>query len=163
MKKTVLFIFGVIFGVLGAVSVYFLTVGEVAWQEYFETKLVPNVVLAVTTVFALYYSSIPIINKIKTAVTLFTKATTDVNTTVESGKQTENKLAQQDEKIAAFAERFNEIEKLFTEELKNLKKTAENSEKILRIGFGNTIELVKRGYAAEIAKVGKTNEQNEEN
>ena len=47
MKKSkivVLFILGFVLGALAAVGVYFLTVGEVAWQEYVETKLIPNAV-----------------------------------------------------------------------------------------------------------------------
>ena len=44
----------------------------------------------------------------------------------------------------------------------SLKHTAENTEKILRIGFGNTDELVKKGYAREIAKVGVKDEQRKE-
>lgn len=162
-KKIILFVLGFLFGVLGAAGVYFLTAGEVAWQEYFETKLVPNIILAITTAFCIYFGSTPTTNKVNAAVSLFTKATSDVNNTVESGKKTENKLAQQDAKIEVFTERFNELEKIVTDGLKTVKTAAENSEKILRIGFGNTAELVKKGYAAEIAKVGKTNEREKEN
>lgn len=162
IKKLRGIILGFIIGVLTAAGVYFMTVGDVAWQEYFETKLVPNIVLAFSAAIAIYYTSNPTMNNIKGVLSLFTKATADVNATVENGKQNEQKLAEQDAKIAAFAERFNEMEKLFTEGLSAVKKAAGNSEKILRIGFGNTAELVKKGFAAEIAKVGEENEQDKE-
>ena len=92
----------------------------------------------------------------------FNQATSDVNATVEKGKKTDAKLAAQDEKIASFSARFDEMEKLFTVGISAVKSAAENSEKILRLGFCNTEELVKKGYAAEIQKVGVKDEPSEE-
>lgn len=43
-----------------------------------------------------------------------------------------------------------------------IEKTSANTERITRIAFGNTKELVQKGYAAEIEKVGKSDEQREE-
>ena len=51
---------------------------------------------------------------------------------------------------------------MFAEGIASVKSAAENSEKILRLGFCNTEELVKKGYASEIQKVGAKDEQNEE-
>ena len=109
MKKSkivVLFILGFVLGALAAVGVYFLTVGEVAWQEYVETKLIPNVVLALSAISALCVAALPIISKIQVSVAKFNQATSDVNATVENGKKTDEKLAEQDQKIEAFSERF---------------------------------------------------------
>ena len=67
MKKSkiaILFILGFILGVLVAAGVYFLTIGEVAWQEYVETKLIPSVVLALSAISALCVAALPIISKI---------------------------------------------------------------------------------------------------
>ena len=161
MKKSILFIFGFTLGVLVAAGVYFLTVGEVAWQEYVETKLIPNVVLALSAISALCVAALPIISKIQVSVAKFNQATSDVNATVENGKKTNEKLAEQDSKIEAFSERFNKMEKLFVDNISSVKTAAENSEKILRIGFCNTDELVRKGYAREIGKVGTDNEQDE--
>ena len=161
MKKAILFIFGFALGVLVAAGVYFLTVGEVAWQEYVETKLIPNVVLALSAISALCVAALPIISKIQVSVAKFNQATSDVNATVENGKKTNEKLAEQDSKIEAFSERFNKMEKLFVDNISSVKTAAENSEKILRIGFCNTDELVRKGYAREIGKVGTDNEQDE--
>lgn len=149
-------------GVAAAVGVYFLTVGEVAWQEYVETKLIPTVVLALSAISALYFAALPIVNKIQASVAKFNQATSDVNAAAENGKRTDAALSAQDKKIAAFSERFDALEKRFADEISSVKTTAENTEKILRIGFGNTTELVRKGFAAEIAKVGKENEQNKE-
>ncbi len=149
-------------GAAAAIGVYFLTVGEVAWQEYVETKLIPTVVLALSAISALCVAALPIINKIQASVAKFNQATSDVNATVENGKRTDAAIAAQDKKIAAFSERFDAMETLFVEGISSVRSTAENAEKILRIGFGNTSELVHKGFAAEIAKVGTENEQNKE-
>lgn len=165
MKKSkivVLFILGFVLGALAAVGVYFLTVGEVAWQEYVETKLIPNVVLALSAISALCVAALPIISKIQVSVAKFNQATNDVNATVENGKKTDEKLAEQDQKIEAFSERFDRMEAMFNAGIASVKSAAENSEKILRLGFCNTEELVKKGYATEIEKVGAKNEQDEE-
>lgn len=158
MKKSkiiVLLLLGFTLGALAAVGVYFLTEGEVAWQEYVETKLIPNAVLALSSVSALCIAALPLVSKIQASVAKFNQATSDVNSTVANGKKTDTKLAEQDEKIEDFSERFDQMEKMFTEGFAFVKSSAENTEKILRIGFCNTEELVRKGYAAEIAKVGK--------
>ena len=146
---------GFVLGALTAAGVYFLTEGEVAWQEYVETTLIPNAVLALSAIAALCIAVLPIISKIQTAVAKFNQATSDVKATAENGKKTDAKLAEQDEKIEAFSERFDKMEKMFSDGIASVKNSTENTEKILRIGFCNTEELVRKGYATEIAKVGK--------
>ena len=118
MKKSkiiVLLLLGFTLGALAAVGVYFLTEGEVAWQEYVETKLIPNAVLALSSVSALCIAALPLVSKIQASVAKFNQATSDVNSTVANGKKTDTKLAEQDEKIEDFSERFDQMEKMFTE------------------------------------------------
>ena len=165
MKKSKIIIFlllGFVLGALTAVGVYLLTEGEVAWQEYVEKKLIPNAVLALSAIAALCIAVLPIISKIQAAIAKFNQATSDVNETVANGKNTDSKLAEQDKKIEAFSDRFDEMEKMFSEGISSIKISSENTEKILRIGFCNTQELVRNGYAREIAKVGTHNERNKE-
>lgn len=161
IKIVLLFILGFVLGALAAVAVYFLTVGEVAWQEYVETKLIPNIVLALSAISALCVAALPIISKIQVSITKFNQATKDVNDTVETGKKTDNALAEQDKKIEAFTLKLEETAQAFTEAVNSVKNTVQNTEQIVRIGFGNTEELVKKGYAAEIEKVGVEDEQEE--
>lgn len=161
IKVIFLFVLGFILGALSAVAIYFLTVGEVAWQEYVETKLIPNAVLALSAILSLCVASLPIINKIQATISKFNQATQDVNSTVENGKRTDDALHQQDAKIEAFNQRFDRMEQLVIESTDSIKCATENTEQIVRIGFGNTDELVKKGYAAEIEKVGVKDEQEE--
>lgn len=165
MKKTkvfILFVLGVTLGALLAVGVYFLTVGEIAWQEYVETKLIPNVTLALSAISALCVAALPIVSKVQIAVSKFEKATGDVNATVEKDKSV----------VQTIEEYKTELNNLITE-LKTLKgdveasiapvkKKVENIEKVVHIGFCNNEELVKKGYAHEIEKVGEEDESTEE-
>lgn len=160
-KLAISFFIGIAVGSLAAVGIYFMTAGDVVWQAYIENELIPNIVLALSAISALCVAAHPIINRLQASLKSFDQATSDVNATVENGKKTGEAIAAQDRKIEAFAERFDRMEKLFADGISSVRSTAENSEKILRIGFCNTEELVRKGYAAEIGKVGIKNEQDE--
>jgi uncharacterized membrane protein (DUF485 family) len=148
-KIIICIIGGFCLGVLAAVAVYFCTVGEVAWQEYLETKLVPNAVIVLTSIGTILVAATPLISKIQSTLTRFDKATKDVNDTVETGKSTKNSLELQDEKITAFANRFDKLEEI----LSGLENNTQDIEQIVQLGFCNMDELVKKGYAVEIEKV----------
>lgn len=135
---------GLIVGALIACGIYFLTVGEVAWQEYIQEKLAPNVVIVLSSVGTILFAAMPVIGRVSAAVEKFKKATKDVNDTVENNGKNESR-------IASLEARLDSIETATT-----------NTEKIVRIAFCNTNELVKKGYAKEIAKVGGDNEKKDE-
>nr|DAL67680.1 MAG TPA: hypothetical protein [Caudoviricetes sp.] len=135
---------GVVLGALIACGVYFLTVGDVAWQEYIEEKLAPNIVVALSSIGTILLAATPIISKVSSAVEKFKKATKDVNDTVENNGKNESRIARLEERLGA------------------IETSAKNTEKIVRLGFCNTNELVAKGYANEIAKVGGENEGQDE-
>ena len=158
MKKFKIFLailIGFILGALAAVGVYFLTVGEVAWKEYAETKLIPNAVLALTAIGGLATASLPIIAKIQSAVDNFNKVTKDVNETAENGRKTEGALNEQDRRIS---EEFATI----NERIASVEKDTKATKEMCRIGFCNMGELVQSGYASEIAKVEADDEEKTE-
>ena len=154
-KKIFLIIIGFILGALTAVAIYFLTVGEVAWKEYAETKLIPNAVLALTAIGGLATASLPIIAKIQCAVDNFNKATKDVNETAENGRKTEGVLNKQDKRIS---EEFAAL----NERVASVEKDTKATKEMCRIGFCNMGELVQSGYASEIAKVEADDEEKTE-
>lgn len=155
MKGKVKFILGlllgIIIGALIAIGVYFLTVGEVAWKEYVENSLIPNVVIALTSIGTICLAAIPIIKKVRNTIESFKSATKDVNDTVANNGKTEKKVVELEERIAGLEECLDGIE-----------TSSKNTEQIVRIAFCNTDELVKKGYAKEIAKVGSNEVNNEE-
>ncbi len=128
---------GIVVGVLSTIGVYFLTIGEVAWKEYLENSLIPNIVLALTSISTILFAAMPIINRVSSALNMFKSATKDVNDTIVNNDKNEQRIA--------------ELEK----SLGNIKTATNNTEKIVRLAFCNTDELVKKGFAKEIAKVGK--------
>lgn len=141
--KAFLFILlGLLLGIGGAVGFYLLTMGEIAWQEYLETKLIPNAVIVISAIGSLCVAAIPIINKVRAALDKFDKATNDINETVQTGRRTDDALYEQDAKIAELKA-----------EMEHIRLTTDETKEMLRIGLCNTKELVVNGYAAEIAKV----------
>lgn len=141
--KAFLFILlGLLLGIGGAVGFYLLTMGEIAWQEYLETKLIPNAVIVISAIGSLCVAAIPIINKVRAALDKFDKATNDINETVQTGRRTDDALYEQDAKIAELKT-----------EMEHIRLTTDETKEMLRIGLCNTKELVVNGYAAEIAKV----------
>ncbi len=162
MKKTKLLIalvLGIAIGMLISVGIYFLTIGDIAWQEYLETKLIPNAVLALSTISALCVAAMPLLSKIKTTLKGFDKATEDVNTTAENGKNTVSNVLECRDEIKLLVEDLKTVKQDIETAIAPIKKNTENLEKIVRIGFGNTSELVKNGYARQIAKVGNEDEE----
>ncbi len=135
---------GLIAGALIVCGVYFLTVGEVAWQQYIEEKLAPNIVIVLSSVGTILFTAMPVIGRVSAVLEKFKKATKDVNDTVENNGKNESR-------IASLEQRLDTIETATT-----------NTEKIVRIAFCNTNELVKKGYAKEIAKVGGSDEKKDE-
>ena len=146
-KGFLLIFLGIVLGIGGAVGFYFLTMGEIAWQEYLETKLIPNAVIVISAVGTLCVAALPIINKVQLALDRFGKATDDIDATVKNGKRTDDELFAQNEKIATFKAELDEIKQL-----------TEDTKEMVRIGMCHTKELVVNGYAAEIAKVGNHDE-----
>lgn len=165
MKKSKIFltfVLGVTIGVLVAVGVYFLTVGEVAWQEYVETKLIPNIVLALSVISSLCVAALPLVTKIQNSVAKFNQATDDVNATVENDKTVVAMLGEYREEINSCIAELKTLKSDVEKAIAPVKKTVDNIDKVVHIGFCNSEELVKKGYAHEIEKVGVDDEREDD-
>ena len=161
-KLLTILLIGIVIGITACVGVYFLTQNDIAWQEYIDTKVIPNVVLALSTISALCVAAMPIITKIKATLTSFDKATQDVNGTAQSGKNTIENVLKCKEDIQAIMDEFTLAKTEMQEALTQMQNGINNIETISRIGFGNTSELVKNGYARQIAEVGQDDTQETE-
>ena len=141
-------------GLLGGVGistiVYLLTKGNVDWENYLTAELMPALVSTIASIGALALAVTPIINRINGTTSLFTQATKEVNETVASTKESQKLLAEREERIASL-----------TSELEQLKGAINNIDTIVRMGFGNTDELVRKSVAKEINKVGAKDEYSE--
>lgn len=162
-KKVAIFFLGVLCGAGLAIGVYFLTVGEVAWKQYLEEKLVPATTAVVSSLLLIWLGISPVLKKVINAISLFNKATDNVNATAENGEKANSSLetfkADLSQKFTEAVEAGVSNRKEQDERIKRIEQHSSNTEEIVRIGFGNTEELVTKGYAAEIAKVGADNEE----
>ena len=163
LKAFLLILLGIALGILGAVGFYYLFIGETDWQIYVEEKLIPNIIFILTSISGISVLAMPIISRIQASAAKFDKATEDVNTTYQNDKEMLDFLSEYREEMSSMMEEFKALRGDVEGYISPVKQTAENIEKIARIGFGNTAELVRNGYAHEIAKVGKEDEQSKEN
>ena len=162
MKKTrvlLTFVIGIVIGIMASIGVYFLTEGDVAWQEYIEVKVIPNVVLALSTISALCVATMPLLTKIKLTLTSFDKATQDVNGSAESGKNATKTVLECKDEIKQMMNELEIAKSQMQEAMIPIQQGVQNLEEIVRIGFCNTSELVKNGYARQISKVGHVDEE----
>ena len=150
---------GIVLGALIAIGVYFLTVGEVAWKEYVENELVPNIVVALSSMSLILITALPVVSKAMNAIKSFNAVTKDVNDTAKNGsdnaEKIENFTKEVGENLQGIADNFVNDVKALDERISRIEQSSQNTETITRIGFGNMEELVQKGYAAEIEKVGK--------
>lgn len=89
----------------------------------------------------------------------FNAVTKDVNDTAKNGsdnaEKIENFTKEVGENLQGIADNFVNDVKALDERISRIEQSSQNTETITRIGFGNMEELVQKGYAAEIEKVGK--------
>lgn len=146
-QKAILFIAGAVLGVvIGAAiccGVYFATVGDIAWSDFIEAKLVPALAAVAGSVLSVFVAAKPIVSLVTKAATKFSDATDKVNETVKNNDKNV-------EKISGIEDR-----------LQNIETTVSNIEKMNRIAFCNNKELVANGYAKKIAKIGTTDGHSE--
>lgn len=142
------------------------TTEEKDWTAWVKEELVPYAVLAISAIGTIIIGVSPILAKVKKASDKFKDATNDVNGTKENGEKSiqmiESFSKNTEAKLQGIAEDFSQKVKNFDERLTRIEQASANAEKIARIGFCNMEELVQKGYAAEIEKVGKSDEQNKE-
>lgn len=122
------------------------------WIVYIKEELIPLAVAILTAVAAVYVAISPILAKIKRASERFRDATADVNTATGTVRRNEKRIAEAEER---FSERLAAMEAenhANREELQDIKE-------MLRLGLGNLNELVNKGQAYRILRIGKGERQ----
>jgi hypothetical protein len=154
MKKLKIFLLCLLMFALGvgaAAGVYYLTVGDVAWEAYLEEQLIPAALIVISSVGTICLTALPVLKQIKASGLRFDKASADVNATVKSKEN-------YDKQLEVYGERITKMETCMREGMARMERKLDRVERIERIGFGNTRELVQNGYARAIAKVGDEDE-----
>ena len=168
MKKTktfLVFILAFILGIATAVGLYIYTSGDVDWLSYIEDELIPSAVIAISGIGALCLTLLPTINSINSCLSGFNKATKDVCDTVITDREMLQEIkAYRQELTALKSEVLGAIKEIkavkgeIADTIAPVENHVENIERIVHIGFEENEDLVKRGIAAKIAKVGASDE-----
>ena len=153
-KVILTFLLGAVIGVILAVGVYMYTYGDVEWETYIEEELLPNAVIALTSVGALCGAALPIINRVNGTLVSFDKATDDVQKTVASDERIVAEVSAYRQEIREAVSEIRSIKEEISDRIAPVETSARNIERIVHIGFGNNKELVEGGFAAAIEEVG---------
>lgn len=124
------------------------------WEVFFEEKILPNIVAVVTALSALYLALMPLIVRVKNTSTMIeqsSKRVDDAASLAENSKkqyeETSGEIRKNNETVAGFEGRLSLVEKQNREIIS-----------ILKNGFCNMDEMVKKGYAEQIARIGNDGE-----
>ena len=117
--------------------------------DYIEFTVIPALVNAGTFVVAAYLAAYPLISKIKSVVSDFISAKKDIGAVSESGTQMVALVTELRDELKSVLAENAELQK----EILSVRKDFEGIKKAITIGFGNTAELVRNGYAKQIVDV----------
>ena len=153
---------GLCIGVVACVLVYLFTMGDVDWQTFLKETILPEATIVATSIGSLCLIINPWLKKVTAASNVFSAAKSSIDLTLEGNKAQDAKNKAQELKNRDQEVKNRAVRQQVTAmqaDLDQTKKSVENIEKILRIGFGNMEEMVVNGYAHEIAKVGAQDEK----
>lgn len=129
------------------------------WKAVIDEQVVPWVTLAVSSILSVYIAISPVLYKIKKTSDRFNNSSDKLEKSQEVAEKAKKQLKEAQNDVQSLKAEFAEVK----EGYKQMISSVSNIEKIVRLGFGNSDELIVKGYAHEIAKVGSENEKNEEN
>lgn len=139
---------------------------ETDWGVWFKEKLAPIIACVVSGALTIYIAISPILVKVRKASDKFKEATKDVNKTAKDGDENTAKIeafvGEVGAKLEKVVDEFAKKTTALDERINRIEQSTQNTERIVRIGFGNMEELVKNGYSAEIQKVGQDEEERKE-
>lgn len=124
------------------------------WQVFFEEKILPPAIWVLTTLITLYLTLAPLIDRVKKTnakIEQSSKRVDDAASLAENSKkqyeETSEEIRKNNETVAGFEGRLSTVEKQNREIIS-----------ILKNGFCNMDEMVKKGYAEQIARIGNDGE-----
>jgi soluble cytochrome b562 len=117
------------------------------------------VTLAVSAVLSIYLAISPVLYKIKKTSDTFDKASDKLDKSQELTEKAKKQLKSTQDDIMKLEGEFAEVK----EGYKQMITSVSNIEKIVRLAFENNDELIVKGFANEIAKVGSEDEVIKEN
>ena len=162
MKKKS-FILGLLLGAILAgvalFAVYYALRGEGDWLEYVENTLLPNVVTAMSTVFVVYFGVRPTLKSVTSCAASFFSAEKSVALAAQRNAKTDEKIAESERKFTEQSAATEAKLEAFEKELCSVKESSSQIKEMLKLGFGNMDELVKKGTSKNICKVDRQDEE----
>lgn len=153
------------------------------WSELLQEKVIPYVVATLTALSALYLAVSPILVKVKNASDAFDKSSGELKATNESAledakrnkaryikmqKAVEDAVGAIKEEMRAAVKEIRATKEQIAQDnesiREDMKKVYEMESDILlmgKLGFGEDTELVKKGIASQIARIGEGGEHDD--
>ena len=119
--------------------------GAVTELVHVHDELVPMLTIGLSVIGAVFAALMPLLKNVSLGADKFSSAAKAIEKVSNDNEKNVRKISDLENR------------------LENIERASKNTEEIVRIGFGNLKELVVKGHAREIAKVGKEEEiSNEE-
>ena len=148
---------------------YLLQFTPEEWKAVIDERIVPWVTLAVSAIVGIYVAISPILAKIKNTSGIFEEAGGRLDGAKERIEKAMKKTDEAGGTIqrvqGELLDKYDELKAEFDRVslgYREMRTSLSNIERIVRIGFCNTEELVHKGFAREIEKVGETDAGREE-
>lgn len=136
-----------------------LSITPEEWQGYVSETIVPWILLAVSAITTILAAIAPLLKKIKETSAIFDGASEQLADATKKSKETRLAAeAMRDEAKDVCEKLRGEINELKAENADMAKMLAEIRE-IVGIAFGNMDELIVKGFARQIEKVGAEHEE----
>ena len=145
-KEFLQLISDIIIGVISTVKEY----SPEDFKQVIENDIIPWITLALSAVLGIYVSISPILIKIKKTSNIFDRSSGKLDEAKETTEKANKELKAAKAEIEALRKEFKAVKDGYDQMYSSLS----NIEEIVRIGFENSDELIIKGYANEIAKVG---------
>ena len=142
------------------------------WKELITNKVIPIVVFAITAIGGVYVAIAPVLNNMRNASGNMEKSTGGINHAADASRQAVEKidafradieksmqefsvliekiLAENQDNFRAISALTEQKVEDMRERLEQMKSEMGNMEAMLTVGFGNSDELVRKGYAKVI-------------
>lgn len=127
------------------------------WGDYIDNNIMPWVSLSFSAVVAIYLLICPILEKIKASSTVFDGASEKL----EEAKEIAAKSKERFDSTRADVERLRKEFETVKNGYGDVKFALGNIERILRVAFENSDELIIKGVAREIERIGAVDEKAE--
>lgn len=156
IKQKIFVVILIISLIANVVLVAFMFKGVDNFQGYIEEHIIPNVILVFTALGSIYLGLNPTISKVENSCADFNSATASATQSAKTSEQMCDEVSELKDEISTKIDGAGV-------QISDILGYVQRIEQIIKIGFCNSEELVRKGYAKQIYKVIANDGSNEEN